>query len=285
MSTPKTILVTGANKGIGYEAVNLLSQKLPTSTILLGTRSVENGQNAIRKMREASGGKGFENVTSIQLDVDSRESVENAVKKVKADYGKLDVLLHNSGIANVGGDAYAKGVFDVNVTGTKTVVDAFLPLIPTTGQIIVVSSEVGTWMMGAVSKIAKPITDTLDDPSRVTWDYIQHLADDFQAHATSQPAKENWPATSRFVSNYCISKMLQTAWVRAFARQHPELKVALVCPGYCATELNGFSGPRSAAQGGESVTWPVFHEFENGRLYQDGKVLPFTAPVPEDLFK
>lgn len=57
--------------------------------------------------------------------------------------------------------------------------------------------------------------------------------------------------------------------------------MAVVCPGYCATDLNHFSGPRTAEQGGESVTWPVMNDFESGGFYGEGKRVEYVQEVPE----
>ena len=57
----------------------------------------------------------------------------------------------------------------------------------------------------------------------------------------------------------------------------------IVCPGYCATDINHHSGQRPASKGGESVSFPVLHpsEAEAGQFYQDGHVHPFVVPMPQ----
>jgi NAD(P)-dependent dehydrogenase (short-subunit alcohol dehydrogenase family) len=104
MKDTRIILVTGANKGIGYEAVKLLAQKLPAATVLLGSRSVANGEAAIAKMRESAPAHSFDNVSVVEIDITSAASLKAAVATVRERHGKLDVLLHNSGIASVDGD-------------------------------------------------------------------------------------------------------------------------------------------------------------------------------------
>ena len=56
----------------------------------------------------------------------------------------------------------------------------------------------------------------------------------------------------------------------------------IVCPGYCATDLNHHSGHRPASKGGESVSFPILHpsEAEAGQFYQDGHVQPFVMQMP-----
>ncbi|WVR03356.1 hypothetical protein IAU60_000347 [Kwoniella sp. DSM 27419] len=271
----RVILVTGANKGIGYEAVKLLSQKVPSGTILLGSRSTQNGQDAIKKMKESVSEHSFDNVKTIALDITDRQSLDAAVKHIREEYKKLDVLINNSGVSHVGGDGNSEGIFDVNVRGAKDCIEAFAPLIPEGGIVNLVSSEVGSW---TTHTLDKSIADKLlSDPPSQTWEKTDEMINDWIKHAKGGSAKEPWnPTTELTAQGYCVSKSLVTPWLRYYATQHPELKVVLTCPGYCATELNNWQGPRPASQGGESIIWPLFNDFENGLLYQDGKPLPWS---------
>ncbi|KAG9400802.1 hypothetical protein AC1031_010240 [Aphanomyces cochlioides] len=90
-------LVTGANKGIGYEATRILAKRLGRdAVILLGTRSIIAA--AIQKMRQSDPSVDFANVHSIELDVTKASSLEAAVEHVKATYGSLHVLINNAGM-------------------------------------------------------------------------------------------------------------------------------------------------------------------------------------------
>ncbi|EPQ29235.1 uncharacterized protein PFL1_02990 [Pseudozyma flocculosa PF-1] len=287
----QTILVTGANKGIGYEAVRHLSEVLPHSTILLGTRSVRNGDEAIAKMRSSStaAAHDYANIKVLQLDITDAASLAAAVKTVETDLGgRLDVLLHNSGIAQVDGVANHAGVLEVNVYGAIETVHAFLPLLRRSSnpKLVLVSSEVGAWYMHTLSSSSPALHAALDDATANDEESVRKMAQDwidFAIQGNKEP-RWTWPdAESRMTGAYCTSKALVSAWTRNFALRNPDVKVAIVCPGYCATELNNFSGPRSAAQGGESVAWPVLHDdFESGRFYRDGKLRPFTSAMPDD---
>ena len=57
----------------------------------------------------------------------------------------------------------------------------------------------------------------------------------------------------------------------------------VVCPGYCATDLNHNNGLRPASKGGESVSWPVLNqsEAESGQFYQDGHTHPYSMTIPQ----
>jgi NAD(P)-dependent dehydrogenase (short-subunit alcohol dehydrogenase family) len=78
---------------------------------------------------------------------------------------------------------------------------------------------------------------------------------------------------------YMASKGMLNPWLRNFAKTHKEIPLAVVCPGYCATGLNGFAGTRPAEKGGESIIWPTFNEFESGKFYYDGKEVGYDQPV------
>ena len=276
MSTPDqlVVLVSGANKGIGLEAVRLLSEQLPHATILLGTRSTANGEAALTKLRQQAKPSAYSNVQPIALDVTDKASIAAAVQEVKTKHGRLDVLLNNSGIASVDGQQVHQGILDVNLYGVRDTIDAFLPLLPPSSLLVTVSSEVGAW----TTYDSKPdLQHTLLNPATLTWPTLDTLAR--ESVTTSKPGTPSspWPA---LFATYGLSKALVSAYMRTVALQHPQLKVAVVCPGYCATDINHNSGPRTAAQGGESVIFPITHAFDSGRFYQDGKELEYSYPTP-----
>ncbi len=279
-ASPRSIVVTGANKGIGYEAVKLLAQKLPSATIYLTARSQSNGDGAVQKMKESVPGHDFSNVKILLLEVTDSSSIQQAVATVKKESGTLDVLLHNSGILQAGGDLGAKEVFDVNTRAAKATIDAFVEILTKdTGKVIVVSSEVGTW---ATNNMPKELQAKLQDSKNANWQQVDAWLDDWQRHKQGQSGvQEPWVAVDNLSnSGYGLSKALLNSYLVHYAQENPSIKVAIVCPGYCATELNNHSGPRSAAEGGESVIWPIFNDFESGHFYQDGKDLPLVAPMP-----
>ncbi|KAJ3194640.1 hypothetical protein HK101_002285, partial [Irineochytrium annulatum] len=256
----KTILVTGGNKGIGYEAVRLLSERdgdATSTTILLGTRSLANGDAAVAKMRAANSKHAYSNVFPLQLDVTSPTSIHTAVDRVKTTWHKLDVLVNNSGVAVLD----AEETLAVNLHGVRNTTLAFLPLLSPGSTVVVVSSTVGSFSLEAMGK---PLQDKLVDIQSLTWEGIDSFAKEYLAHVKAGTLAAPWPPTEATYGSYGISKTFVSAWSRVFAKEHPELNVAVVCPGYCATDLNGNRGTRSAALGGESVIWPIFNKFDQG---------------------
>jgi NAD(P)-dependent dehydrogenase (short-subunit alcohol dehydrogenase family) len=278
----RVVLVTGANRGIGYEAVKYLSQQLPSATILLSSRSIKNGEEAIKKMQTDTPSSKFSNVEVVQLDITDSSSLSSAVTTIKDKYGKLTDLLHNTGIANVNGDNMSTDVLDVNVRCAKETIDAFLPIMPSSGKIALVSSEVGAWYTAAADESLRA---KLEDVPSNDWSTIQKYIKDWTSFAKNESSELKWNPTSSMLDQaYGTSKAIVTAWARHFARES-KIPIAIVCPGYCATELNGWSGPRSAEQGGISVAWPLLNDFETGHFYQDGKDLPIVFPMPKEFFE
>ncbi|RKR72976.1 SDR family NAD(P)-dependent oxidoreductase [Frondihabitans australicus] len=117
-----TTLITGANKGLGYETARRLIEA--GHTVWIGARDAERGQKAADEL-----GASF-----VQLDVTSQESVDAAVTTVTA-AGGLDVLVNNAGITGPHRDAADleaadfEEVYAVNVFGAARMIRAFLPTL------------------------------------------------------------------------------------------------------------------------------------------------------------
>jgi NAD(P)-dependent dehydrogenase (short-subunit alcohol dehydrogenase family) len=130
-------LITGANKGLGYEAARRLIER--RHTVFLGARSVDRGESAASEL-----GARF-----VQLDVTDDSSVETALGFIAENEGHLDVLINNAGIsttADVTGPV-ALAVFDTNVIGLIRVTQAALPLLAQSENPVVVnvSSALGSF--------------------------------------------------------------------------------------------------------------------------------------------
>jgi NAD(P)-dependent dehydrogenase (short-subunit alcohol dehydrogenase family) len=92
---PKKIaLITGANKGIGFETARQLAAQ--DMTALVGARDEERGRAAERALRDGGADARF-----VRLDVTDPKSVIEAAAWIDAEYGRLDVLVNNAGIPSV----------------------------------------------------------------------------------------------------------------------------------------------------------------------------------------
>lgn len=141
----KIALVTGANKGIGYEIARQLLER--DVKVLLGARDEGRGKAASAELR----------TPFIQLDVTDAESIAAAAKRIGEDHGSLDILVNNAGVS--GAFAPPSGttvddlrrVFDTNLFGVVAVTNAMLPLLrrSSSARVVNVSSEVGSLTMAS----------------------------------------------------------------------------------------------------------------------------------------
>lgn len=135
-----TTLITGANKGLGYETARRLVGA--GHTVWVGARDAARGQQAADDL-----GAHF-----VQLDVTSDASVAAAAETIGA-AGGLDVLINNAGITGAQSDAAdltgsdALAVLDTNVVGLVRTTHAFLPLLraSTAPTIVNVTSGLGSF--------------------------------------------------------------------------------------------------------------------------------------------
>lgn len=97
MASPKIVLVTGGNNGIGYETVKALLQSDKVYHVLLGSRSLEKAKLAIETLHKECP-ESTNTVEAVQVDLTSDESIEKAFEQVKASPGHIDALINNAGM-------------------------------------------------------------------------------------------------------------------------------------------------------------------------------------------
>lgn len=112
-------LITGANKGIGFETARQLTDA--GYDVYVGARDAERGEKAAAEI-----GARF-----VQLDVTDDASVRAALAAIEAAEGRLDVLVNNAGVlvADPLDGPTALRVFDINAVGIVRVTEAALPLL------------------------------------------------------------------------------------------------------------------------------------------------------------
>ncbi len=214
-------LVTGANKGIGLQIAKDLASR--GMTVLVGSRNLERGQLAAQAV--GSGAR------ALQLDVTNQASIAAAVERIRSEFGRLDVLVNNAGIAQAGASGRSfeeavaanrpssasldevRAVFETNVFGVIAVTQAVLPLLreAPAGRIVNVSSSSGSLTLNS-------------DPE--------------------------FPHRAVF-GTYSASKAALNAVTLALALEleSTPIKVNAACPGFTATDLNNFRGLRTVEQG------------------------------------
>jgi len=270
----RVILITGANKGLGFEVVKKLVKGTSGSNndlILLGCRDLKRGQDAIAKLGSPS------NVRLLQLDTSSPDSIARATNEIKQKYGgKLDILINNAGILKLEKTAdAAREIFATNYFGIKLLNKHLSPLIQENGRIINVASEVGAWTLHEMSNDLQNKYKS----STLTEEQLDALLQDFIAALESNSVEKlGYNEKSRYLI-YGVSKAALLALTRVEARQWSGAKnvlVLAVCPGYCATDLNHHGpGSRPAELGADSILHPVqapANALANGQFYQDGQL-------------
>jgi NAD(P)-dependent dehydrogenase (short-subunit alcohol dehydrogenase family) len=217
--TAKIALITGANKGIGFETARQLGAQ--GMTVLVGARDETRGQEAESALRDAGADARF-----VQLDVTDAKSVRRAAEWIEAEYGRLDVLVNNAGTATVarrGGPPSQtslddmRAVYEINVFGVVTVTNAMLPLLrrAEAARIVNVSSEVGS--IGSQTNPASPLAQM--------------------------------PASAQYPSSKAALDMLTAMYAKEL-RDTP-IKVNAANPGYTDTDFNDHRGFRTPGEGAE----------------------------------
>ncbi len=205
----KKVLITGANRSIGFEAARQLLQK--GYYVYLGARDVANGEKAVAQLHA----EGLTNVEAIQLDVTDATSVKAAREIIGKKTEVLDVLINNAGILggmsqsaiDTGVDAF-KEVYETNVFGVISVTQAFMGLLRKSEEPRIVNVTSG---LGSIT--------LHNDPS---WKYYAVKA---AMYNSSKAALNMYTVTLAY-------ELRDTAF-----------KVNVVDPGYTATEFNHFNGP------------------------------------------
>ena len=156
MSEQKVALISGANKGIGFETARQLG-KLGYA-VLLGSRDALKGEVAARQLR----GEGID-ARVVKLDVTRQGDVDAAVKLVDKDFGKLDVLVNNAGVMHEKGWTTnttsetklenLRATFEANLFAVVALTNALLPMLKKAeaARVVNVSS-----ILGSVSLQATP---------------------------------------------------------------------------------------------------------------------------------
>ena len=154
MATAKKIaLISGANKGIGFETARQLG-KLGV-TVLVGARDLAKGQAAVEELK-----KDGVDAEAVKFDVVNAADIKAAAEKVEKDYGKLDILINNAGVMvePIGGNTSVtiaekdlRDTFETNFFSVIAVTNAFLPLLEKSdaGRIVNVSSILGSLTLHA----------------------------------------------------------------------------------------------------------------------------------------
>jgi NAD(P)-dependent dehydrogenase (short-subunit alcohol dehydrogenase family) len=217
MNTQKIALVTGANRGLGFETARQLARA--GIHVILTARDIHAGAEALRKLEREK-----LPVELRKLDVNSGEDAQALARYIREQHGHLDILVNNAGIfPESSGDQGAKSgdplkvspttvmeIFNTNTLGPVRLIQALAPLMSRGARIVNVSSG-----MGALKDMGGG-----------------HLG-------------------------YRISKTALNAVTRVFATELAPrgISVNSVCPGWVKTAMGGTNASRSPEKGAETIVW------------------------------
>ena len=239
MTAMTTVLITGANKGLGLETARQLAAQ--GWTILLGSRDPDRGRAAAKELAADEA-----DVHAVPLDVTDDASVDAAVTEVARTTDHLDVLVNNAGIIGSATTPLETGpsdflaCFGVNLLGPVRVTRAFLPLLSQAElpRIVMVSSGMGSLAVTT-------------DPERL----------------------ESGLVSLVYPSSKAALNMVTTQYAKAL----PGWKVNAVDPGYTATDLNGHSGHKTVAEGARAIVAmaTVGPDGPTGGFFDDNGAVPW----------
>ena len=243
---PRTVLVTGANKGIGLGITECLLEE--GCYVFLGSRDVGRGEQAKASLLATN--PAFEGRCEVvQLDVTQDHSVADAARWVAHRCGgePLYAIVNNAGGAGARGfsatgtAAEYKEYLELNLHGVKRVTEAFLPLLsPTEGRVVMISSAAGPSYVGRCSEATKArFLNQL-----VTWEGIEALVAEALAVVESLPVGADEAACEAALSAaglglgyYGLSKACVNSYTQLLARRHPSLRINACTPGFIETDL------------------------------------------------
>lgn len=236
----KTVLITGANQGIGLEVARQLAGL--GYEVYLAYRNKSKGIAAVEALKAA----GLKNVHGLEMDVTDARSIRAARLSLESEIGALDILINNAGIAgeqpqtmSAGSSENLKSVFETNFFGAVQTTQELLPLLEKSDEpaIINVSSE-----MGSLS-----VQSNTRNPNRGLYDA------------------------------YSCSKAALNAFTVMLANHYKNghFRINSVTPGYTATNLNHYQGAKTPGQGAGVIVKYVTRGSDglSGKFFnQDGEV-------------
>ncbi|MEU5760173.1 SDR family NAD(P)-dependent oxidoreductase [Nocardia sp. NPDC047648] len=242
MSSEQTIaLVTGANKGIGYEIAAGLGAL--GWSVGVGARDEQRREAAVAKLR-AGGADAF----GVPLDVTDDASVAAAADVIADRIGRLDVLVNNAAITggmpqtpSAVSPSTVRDAVETNVIGVIRVTNAVLPLLRRSAspRIVNMSSTVGS-----LTRQTTPGADT-------------------------GPISAAYSASKTFLNAVTVQYVKEL--------RDTNILINAACPGFTATDLNGFRGVRTPAQGAaiavRLATLP--DDGPTGGFFDDAGVVPW----------
>ncbi|PVV03381.1 hypothetical protein BB560_002139 [Smittium megazygosporum] len=278
----RLIIVTGANKGLGFELVNqmLLRSKTPT-TVISTFRNNELGLASVQKLNSAVSAKvkGEVHLDSHQLDITDSNSIGSFVDFLKNKYGKpcIDVLVNNAGIlvAKPGPDPkglIAEKTLNTNFFSTIGLTRTLLPFMKDHGRVVSLSSTF-SFVPGSPEEV-KPqyfFKKFTEEKS-----LIEHV-DSILEKARAGLLKNTFPSPS-----YCVSKSALSCWTRIISKEFSsdprKILFFSVCPGWVKTDLGSDRAPLSTVEGIKTPYYLITEDYDKLQKY-NGEMFSNCTPL------
>jgi NAD(P)-dependent dehydrogenase (short-subunit alcohol dehydrogenase family) len=245
----RTVLVTGANRGIGQQVARILASD--RWDVLVGVRDRAKGEAAAARLRKDTGGR----VKAVELDVTRDESVAVAARKLRDGAIRIDALVNNAGVYGVarGRDGIAR-TLETNFFGPLRVTLGLFPLLRDGATITNVTSG-----LGALANLDAAHARLLADPA-LTREALVASVRDYAGGG------EDWGADAYAASKAALNALTRILAVELADRQ---IRVNATDPGWVRTDMGGRGAPRSVEQGAASVLFGVTARATGG-VFRDG---------------
>ncbi|CAK8678986.1 unnamed protein product [Clavelina lepadiformis] len=272
MSGTKVAVVTGGNKGIGLAIVRALCKKFD-GDVYLTARNDDRGKEAVKLIE----GKGLK-VKYHQLDIDDVESIKRLKNYMVKNYGGIDVLVNNAGIAFKNADPtpfgeQAKVTLATNYFSTLEGSRILLPIIKAKGRVVNVSSFL------SVSSLKKcsPELQAVFRSNTITEEELTDRMNEFIKYAIEGThQKHGYPDTTYGMSKVGVTVMsrIHARWLREQGKN--DILLNACCPGWVRTDMAGSKAPKSPDEGAETPVYlallPEGATEPHGQFVSDKKV-------------
>ncbi|AXC11174.1 3-oxoacyl-[acyl-carrier protein] reductase [Acidisarcina polymorpha] len=241
----KVALITGANRGIGFETARQLGQK--HVTIVVGARSLQSAKETADKLA-AEGIDAYPVVLDVTKDADRKAAASFVAEK----FGKLDILINNAGIGGDGGLLNAhtistsedelQRVFNINLFSVVAVTREFLPLLEKSpaGQIVNLSSILGSLTLQSMPN------SPIGPMKAFAYNASKTALNQFTVHLAAELKDTNIKVNS-----------VHPGWVKTeLGTQHAQLEVADGAKTSVEVALLGLDGPNGKfVHNGQELPW------------------------------
>jgi NAD(P)-dependent dehydrogenase (short-subunit alcohol dehydrogenase family) len=235
-------LVTGANKGIGFEVARQLARE--GFHVFLGARDEKAGEAAAEKLRaegaRTTKDKSDDEIEFLKIDISEPESIRKAVEEFSKRSDRLDVLVNNAGILR----------------------DDDKDVLTTTPENFETTLRTNTLGALLVSQSFVPFLEKSDAPRIVN---------------VSSGGGQLADGGDGWAPAYCISKTAVNGVTVQLAAKLPKFAVNSVCPGWVRTDMGGRNATRSVAEGASGIVWLACEAPQSltAKFVKDRKVIPW----------